>query len=212
MVKPKELTLNRSNGKVKVEEEMKSNQKRWDERFKEKDFTFGKEPNPFLKKYIRLLPKGKALDLASGEGRNAVFLAQKGFEVDAVDLSRVGLKKTKALAKEKGVKIHTLYADLKTYRIEKEKYDLIANFYFLMRSLVPKIKRGLKPGGRVIFETYILEQREIGGQGPKQARYFLKPNELLWLFKDFRILFYREGIFKEGGRKKAVASLIAEKL
>ncbi len=191
---------------------MKSNQKRWDERFKEKDFTFGKEPNPFLKKYIRLLPKGKALDLASGEGRNAVFLAQKGFKVDAVDISRAGLKKTKALAREKGVKIHTVYADLKTYRIEKEKYDLIIDFYFLMRSLVPKIKRGLKTGGRVIFETYILEQRQIGVEGPKRARYFLKPNELLRLFKDFRILFYREGIFKEGGRRKAVASLIAEKL
>ncbi len=190
---------------------MSSDQKRWDERFKGKEFAFGKEPNPFLKKHIHLLPKGKALDIAAGEGRNAVFLAQHGFDVDAVDLSRVGLKKAQKLAREIGVKINTIYADLNTYQIEKEKYDLIANFYFLSRSLIPKIKRGLKKGGKVIFETYILEQRNIGAEGPKQARYFLKPNELLRLFKDFRILFYREGIFKEGGRRKAVASLIAEK-
>ncbi|MGB9627316.1 MAG: class I SAM-dependent methyltransferase [Thermodesulfobacteriota bacterium] len=191
---------------------MKSDRKRWDERFKGKEFAFGKEPNPFLKKHIWLLPKGKALDIASGEGRNAVFLAQHGFEVDAVDISRVALKKAQKLAKERGVKINTLYADLKTYQIEEEKYDLIANFYFLRRSLIAKIKKGLKKGGVVIFETYTLEQRQIGSEGPKQVKYFLKPNELLRLFKDFRILFYREGIFKEGGRRKAVASLIAKKI
>lgn len=190
---------------------MKSDQKRWDERFKGKDFTFGKEPNPFLKKHIHLLPRGKTLDLASGEGRNAVFLAQHGFDVDAVDISEVGLKKTQKLAKEAGVKVHTICADLKVYPIEKEKYDLIANFYFLSRSLIPKIKKGLKKGGRIIFETYILEHRNISSEGPKDRKYYLKPNELLWLFKDSRVLFYREGIFKEGGRRKAVASLLAEK-
>jgi len=190
---------------------VKSDKKRWNERFKGKGFAFGKEPNPFLKKYIRLLPKGRALDLAAGEGRNAVFLARNGFEVDAVDISRIGLKKAKKLSEESGVKIQTICADLKIFPIEKEKYNLIANFYFLRRSLIPKIKKGLKKGGRVIFETYILEQRKIGTEGPKQARYFLKPNELLRLFKDFRVRFYREGIFKEGGRRKAVASLIAEK-
>ena len=74
------------------------------------------------------------------------------------------------------------------------------------------MKRGLKKGGKVIFETYTLEQKTLGAEGPKQAKYFLKPNELLRLFKDFRILFYREGIFREGGRRKAVASLIAERV
>jgi tellurite methyltransferase len=190
---------------------MKTDQKRWNDRFGRKEFAFGKEPNPFLKKHVRLLPKGKALDIASGEGRNAVFLAQHGFEVDAVDISEKGLKKAQKLARENGVKINTFLIDLDQYQIEKEQYDLIANFYFLRRRLIPRIKKGLKNGGRVIFETYLLEHRTLGTGGPKQAKYFLKPNELLGLFKDFRILFYREGIFKEGGRRKAVASLIAEK-
>jgi tellurite methyltransferase len=190
---------------------MKADQKRWNDRFGRKEFAFGKEPNPFLKKHVWLLPKGKALDMASGEGRNAVFLAQHGFEVDAVDISEKGLKKARKLAREKGVKINTFLIDLDQYQIKKERYDLIANFYFLRRRLIPRIKKGLKKGGKVIFETYLLEHRTLGTGGPKQAKYFLKPNELLRLFKDFRILFYREGIFKEGGRKKAVASLIAEK-
>ncbi len=192
---------------------MKADKTRWDKRFHTKRFALGKEPNPFLKRYIKFLPpRGIALDIAAGEGRNSVFLAKKGYQVDAVDISEVGLKKAERLAKEMGVRINTVLADLDHYKIEKGKYDLIANFYFLERSLIPKIKKGLKRGGMVIFETYILEQRELGTGGPKHPRYFLKHNELLDLFRDFRILFYREGIFNEGGRKKAVASLIAEKI
>lgn len=191
---------------------MKADQKRWDTRFGKKEFALGKEPNSFLKKHIHLLPTGKALDIAAGEGRNAVFLAQNGFEVDAVDISEKGLKKAQKLAKEKGVKINTFLVDLNQYYITKERYDLIINFYFLKRRLIPRIKKGLREGGKVIFETYLLEHRKLGTGGPKQAKYFLKPNELLWRFKDFRILFYREGIFREGRRKKAVASLIAEKI
>jgi 2-polyprenyl-3-methyl-5-hydroxy-6-metoxy-1,4-benzoquinol methylase len=191
---------------------MKTDQKRWDTRYGKKGFALGKDPNPFLKKHIHLLPKGKALDIAAGEGRNAVFLAQQGFEVDAVDISEKGLKKAKKLAQEKGVRINISLIDLDKYPIPKEQYDIIADFYFLKRRLIPRIKKGLKKGGRVIFETYLLEHRTLGVGGPKQAKYFLKPNELLRLFKDFRILFYREGILREGGKKKAVASMIAEKI
>ena len=191
---------------------MRADQNRWDKRFGRKEFALGKEPNPFLKKHIHLLPRGRALDIATGEGRNAVFLAQNGFEVDAVDISQKGLKKAQALAREKGVNINTFLVDLDQYHIPKEQYDLIANFYFLKRRLIPRIRNGLKKGGKVIFETYILEHRTLGEGGPKQAKYFLKPNEALRLFKTFRIRFYRERIFSEGGRRKAVASLIAEKI
>lgn len=191
---------------------MRADQRRWDKRFGKKEFALGKEPNPFLKKHIHLLPRGTALDIATGEGRNAVFLAQHGFEVDAVDISEKGLRKAQQLAREKGAKINTFVVDLDRFQIEKERYDIIANFYFLKRRLIPRIKKGLKKGGRVIFETYILDHRKLGTGGPKQAKYFLKPNELLRFFKNFRIIFYREGIFREGGKKKAVASLIAEKI
>ena len=81
---------------------MKSDRNRWDARFKGKGFALGKEPNPFLKKYLRFLPKGKALDIAAGEGRNAVFLAQHGFDVDAVDISENGLKKDAVVGKGDG--------------------------------------------------------------------------------------------------------------
>jgi len=191
---------------------LRTDQNRWNKRFGKKGFALGKEPNPFLKKHIHLLPRGKALDIAAGEGRNAIYLAQNGFDVDAVDISEKGLKKAQKLALEKRVKINTFLVDLDQYQIEKERYDLVANFYFLKRRLIPRIKKTLKKGGKVIFETYILEHRTLGVEGPKQAKYFLKPNEPLRLFKGLRILFYREGVFREGGRRKAVASLIAEKI
>ncbi len=191
---------------------MKFDRERWDKRFGGKEFALGKEPNPFLKNHIRFLPKGKVLDIATGEGRNAIFLAQHGFEVDAVDISEKGLRKARQLAREKGIQINTFEVDLDRFQIEKERYDVIADFYFLKRRLISRIKRGLKKGGRVIFETYILDHRKLRAGGPKQAKYFLKPNELIRLFKNFRILFYREGIFRDGGRRKGVASLIAEKV
>ena len=191
---------------------MKADQKRWDDKFRGKKFTLGTEANPFLRKHIRLLPRGKALDVAAGEGKNAVFLAQSGFAVEAVDISQKGLRKARRLAREKGVKVKTVLADLDHYPIEKERYDLITDFYFLDRRLIPRIKRGLKKGGRVVFETYLMEQSSLCQEGPRNPKYLLKHNELLTLFKGFRILFYREGIFREGGKKKAVASLIAEKI
>ena len=190
---------------------MKSDQKRWDKRFKGTKFALGKKANSFLRKHITLLPKGKALDLAAGEGRNAVFLAQHGFKVDAVDISEIGLTKTQEIAGKKMVRVHTILADLDTYQIKRGKYDLITNFYFLNRNIIPKMKRGLKKGGMVIFETYLLEHRKLHTGGPKNPKYFLKPNEPLRLFKGFRILFYREGVFEESGKRKAIASLIAQK-
>jgi SAM-dependent methyltransferase len=190
---------------------MKADQKRWDEKFRRKKYTLGTEANPFLRKHIRLLPRGKALDVAAGEGRNTLFLAQHGFNVEAVDISKEGLSKARKLAKVKGVKIKTVLADLDQYPIEKERYDLITDFYFLDRRLIPRIKKGLRKGGRIVFETYLIEHSNICREGPRNPKYLLKPNELLKLFGGFHILFYREGIFREGGKKKAIASLIAEK-
>jgi len=186
-------------------------QKRWDEKFRKKKYTLGTEANPFLRKHIRLLPRGKALDVAAGEGRNTVFLAQHGFDVEAVDISQEGLSKARKLAKVKGVKIKTVLADLDHYPIARESYDVITDFYFLDRRLISRIKKGLKKGGRVVFETYLTEHSNICREGPRNPQYLLKPNELLKLFGGFRILFYREGIFREGGKKKAIASLIAQK-
>ncbi len=190
---------------------MKADQRKWDEKYGVKALPDQGRPNIFLRKNIRLIGEGRALDVAAGDGRNAVFLAQNGWVVDAVDISPIGLRKARQLAVQKQVKIKTILADLDSYGIEKEKYDLIADFYFLDRRLIPRMKRGLKKGGKIIFETYLADPTATDSNAPQHTKYLLKANELLVLFRDFRILFYREGIFSEGRRKKSIASLLAQK-
>ncbi len=190
---------------------MREDQERWDAKYREKKFNPDVPPDPLLKKHLRFIPPGRALDIAAGEGRNAVFLAQHGFKVDAVDISRVALSRAGRLAKSRGVKIHTVAADLDIHPIGQEKYDLILDFYFLDRNLVPRIKRGLKREGFVMFSTYLLGQESPAGNGGIDPKYLLKPNELLRLFRDFRVLFYQEGIVGQGGGRKAIATLIAQK-
>lgn len=190
---------------------MKEDQKRWDKRYRGRKSELNQSANSILKKSLRFLPKGKALDLASGEGRNAIFLAEHGFEVEAVDISPIAINRIRKSARARGIKIEAVAADLDTYPILSGQYDLISNFYFLDRRLIPRIKKGLKKGGMVFFETYTAEQRKLGTGGPGQNKYVLKPNELLRLFRGFHVLFYREGVFREGGKRRAIASLIAQK-
>lgn len=180
----------------------------WNKRYDTETYILGKEPVEFLKEHINILPRGKALDIAMGEGRNAVFFAKNGFEVDGCDVSDIAVKKTLKLAKENNVRVNAFVADLEIYKLPKDAYDVVACFYYLQRSLIPQIKEALKPGGMVIYETYTIENWERGFEGPKNKDYLLKTNELLDLFKDLTIIYYRELVLDD---KKAVASLIARK-
>lgn len=180
----------------------------WDKKYETDAYILGKEPVEFLREHIDILPKGKVLDIAMGEGRNAVFLAKYGFEVDGCDISERAITKARELARENHVTIHAFVADLETYQLPKDTYDVIACFYYLQRDLVPQMKAALKPGGVIIYETYTTENRERGFEGPKNMDYLLKPNELLDLFKDLKIIYYRELTLNN---KKAIASLIAKK-
>lgn len=181
--------------------------RQWDQIYSTRTYVFGKDPSAFLKDHIGKLPVGKALDIATGEGRNAVFLAKKGFEVDGVDLSEVGLKKTRRLARENHVDVTTIEADLNTYTIKPESYDVILNIDYLQRSLIPQIKRGLRHGGMVVYENYTVKQLENTGGKALQRNFLLDEGELPKLFKDFKIIVYRE----TNDGKDARASLIAQK-
>lgn len=179
----------------------------WDKTYARKDYVFGKDPAEFLVKNVEVLPKGRALDIATGEGRNAVYLAKKGFLVEGVDISVVGLRKAKKLAAENRVQIQTVNADLHTYKIKPGQYTVIMNFYYLQRSLFPQIKAGLKKGGILIFETYTVDQQKNPGGKSWEKEYLLEPGELKRAFADLEILEYSE---KNDG-KQAIASLIARK-
>jgi tellurite methyltransferase len=161
----------------------------------------------FLVDNIALLPRGWALDVAMGNGRNSVYLAGVGFDVDGVDISPERIASARALAESKGVNINAWVADLEDgYRIEKNIYDVIVCINYLYRPLIAQIKGALKKGGMVLYETYLVDQSKWGP--PKNPEHLLKHNELLELFCDFRCLRYREGVIRP---RYAIASIVAEK-
>lgn len=188
-------------------DDSEEDRKRWDKLYNTKTYVFGREPTPFLRDNIDLIPVGHGLDIAMGEGRNAVYLAKKGSNVDGVDISEVALRKAKRLAHENHVTINTINADLSTYTIKPETYDVILNIDYLQRSLIPEIKHGLKHKGVVVFENRTVDQL-INSPGAHLRRdELLEKGELKELFKDFQILLYRE----TNDGKDAWASLIARK-
>ncbi len=179
----------------------------WDKTYNRKDYVFGKEPAAFLAKHVDKLPKGRALDIAMGEGRHAVYLAKKGFQVEGVDISDVGIRKAQKLAAENGVKIKTVNADLNKYKIQPNAYSVILNFYYLQRSLFPQIVAGLKKGGVLVFENNTLEHLKNPAGKDFEKEYLLEAGELKKAFAELEILHYSEA--NDG--KSAVASLIARK-
>ena len=178
---------------------------RWDRKYGTERYIFGKAPVAFLQEHIHLLPKGKTLDVAMGEGRNGVFLAIHGFEVTGIDISETGLNKAQALAKEHGVTIKTQVVDLERHQFSEETYDLIICTYYLQRDLFPKIVKALKPGGMVLVETYTVDYMKYRSRFPRQ--YLLERNELLQQFQDLEILRYQ---LRDDGIS-AYASILAQK-
>jgi 2-polyprenyl-3-methyl-5-hydroxy-6-metoxy-1,4-benzoquinol methylase len=180
----------------------------WDGVFNKQTYVYGKEPASVLRDHVGLLPVGgRALELAMGEGRNAVFLAKKGFIVDGVDISEVALRKAKRLARENGVSITTINADLEQYQIRPEAYDVIVVIDYLQRSLVSQIKRGLKRGGVIIWEGMTEQQiKNAGGAGLRRDA-LLRAGELREFFREFETLHYLEN--NDG--KRAKAELVARK-
>jgi tellurite methyltransferase len=190
----------------------RDDQIRWDRQHKA---THGSEkPSGFLQTILEHdgweIPPGRALDIACGKGRNALFLAEKGFTVTAVDISQVGLDQGARRAAERSLSISWQQADLENFQLPYAAYDLIVNIDFLQRSLIPQIESALASDGHVIFETYLIDQQAIGH--PKNPNYLLEHNELLNHFSAFRVLYYREGKCAEGDESAFRAGIFAQKL
>ena len=180
---------------------------RWNARYAAQGERALAAPNAFLRAHLAMLPKGTVLELAMGEGHNAIFLAQHGFSVTGVDISDVAVARALRLADITGVTIEARQADLSTLTLPVDTYDVVACFHYLQRNLLPQIVDALRPGGMVIYETFSREQAQHGH--PTNPAYLLQPNELLQTFQALRIRVYRD-VVVEG--PQAVVSLIAEKI
>ncbi|MEM1056296.1 MAG: class I SAM-dependent methyltransferase [Bacteroidota bacterium] len=185
----------------------------WDARFAAPDYAYGTEPNAWLSRQVDRLPSsGTALVPAAGEGRDAVWLAEQGFTVTAVDLSREGLRKARSLAEARGVSIETIHADLSTWNWPKASVDVVVlSFVHVAPSFRPRLHRAaltaLRPGGLLVLEGFHVGQlvhRAISGGPPRAEMLFtadllrddLRAAEILALEETETTL--REGAFHDG--------------
>ena len=146
----------------------------WDERYNTTDYVYGTDPNAFLANVVAEMPRGRTLCVAEGEGRNAVFLAEHGHDVVAVDSSAVGLEKARRLAIERGVMIETVVEDLAHFDITAGNWDASVSIFAhvppeIRKPLHRKIVHGLRPGGMLVLEAYTPAQIKLGTGGPPIA-------------------------------------------
>lgn len=178
----------------------------WDQRYSAPGYIYGDKPAKLLVEQQDVLPEsGRALDIACGEGQNAVFLARRGLDVEALDISAVALRKAQALATNNGVSIKPRLWDLKQSYLPEGPFDVIVAFHYKQEDLAPRIVESLAQGGVLLMEINTVENLKLHRRPTRQ--YLVEPNELLTWFPTLFVLTYREGIEDN----HAVAQLVARK-
>jgi SAM-dependent methyltransferase len=152
------------------------------------------------------LPPGRALDLACGPGRHALFLARRGWRVTAVDSSAVGLAAFRARAEGLDIEIHQADLQAHEYRIEPCAFDLICDTFYLQRDLFPEIRAGVRHGGLFFAVIHV----DDANAPPMNPRFLLRRGELLREFRDWEILHYAE-IVPQIGHRRCAAELVCRK-
>ena len=195
----------------------------WEGRFDTDEYIFGTEPNRFLASQSqRLRPGARALSVADGEGRNSVWLAAQGLEVDAVEISPRAVEKARRLAADRGVAVRFEVADVREWHWPAARYDVIVAIFIQFASpseraqLFRNVRRALKPGGLFILEGYGVRQIEYGTGGPPHVDHLYTREMLDEAFRDFEILLLeeREDWLEEGTKhvgRSALVDLVARK-
>jgi tellurite methyltransferase len=183
---------------------------KWDEKFSRGDEVHGFAPSAPLAEAIARLAPGLALDLACGAGRHALFLAEHGWQVRALDGSSVGVETMMEEARRRGVadRIDPRVCDLEAeqFSLEPETFDLVCDFYFLHRPLFEQIRRAVRAGGRFVAAIHVQADT-----GQAAHRFLLRPGELLSVVEGwgFEVLHAREGASTEAGHQHATAEIVA---
>src|SRR5664280_709386 len=187
----------------------------WNDRFATRDYVYGMEPNDFVVAAAPAIPPGPVLCLAEGEGRNAVWLAQRGHAVTAVDQSEVALGKARLLAAKRGVTIETVIADLAAYRIAPGAWAGIVSVWAhlppsLRRSLHTQCVNGLQSGGVFLLEAYTPAQLAFDTGGPRSIDMLMTAEQLREELAglDFEILREMERDVREGTKHTGRAAVV----
>lgn len=163
----------------------------WESRYRARTDDAVRPPSQFLVDQRSQLPPGRALDVASGDGRHALYLARRGWAVDAIDFAAAGLARLLSIARRDGLPVAALQADLETFPLPNDRYDVVVNTHYLQRSLFGPLRTALRPGGMIVFETFLRGHERLGH--PRNPTFLLDPGELADRFRDFEIVAYHEG-------------------
>jgi tellurite methyltransferase len=184
----------------------RDDRQRWEARYATGDCGPGRAPSEFLVAHADLI-HGRVLDVAAGSGRNALFLARRGNRVDAIDISLTGLRSARLAAVAEGIAVRGIQADLEDFPLPVGLYDAAINIRYLQRSLFVPLQRAVKPGGIILFETFLIGQQAFGH--PRNPVHMLQPGELRDAFAGCEILVYREGRVDDAPEPACVARLLA---
>lgn len=159
---------------------MRVDRQGWDERYSAREQTFVRDPNRLVVAEVDGLPPGRALDLATGEGRHAVWLASQGWKVAAVDFSVVGVARAAARAREEGWEVAFAAADVYTLRLPPASFELVLCSFFhpppdKRRFLYPAVASALAPGGSLVQVSYDVRNATEGTGGPRDPSMLVDP-------------------------------------
>jgi SAM-dependent methyltransferase len=183
---------------------------RWDERYREGAYQDRTQPSAFLEQQVETLPGGLALDLACGAGRNAIYLASLGYQVEGWDISSEALARAAARAEEEGFEILWQPCDLEQAELPRSRYDLIVQVRYVNRELTPSIADALKPGGVYLCEQHLATDREV--VGPSNPAFRMERGELRNSVVGLCIETYREEYIADpDGLPAALARMLARK-
>jgi tellurite methyltransferase len=174
----------------------------WDRRYRAGEPALA-TPAPLVVEFAKLLAPGSALDLACGPGRNALYLAERGWRVTAVDGSSTAIELLRASNPSIDARVADLEAD--KFEVPANFYELVLACYYLQRSLIRVMQSAVRPGGLLIAMVHVADADQ-----PQEAPARAYPGELLAFFEGWRILHYREGEPEEPGHRHAVAELVAQ--
>lgn len=181
---------------------------KWERRYAEGSYMARTHPTELLAQWLPALPRGRALDLACGAGRNALHLALAGYQVDAMDISAVALERGAGKAAELGVSINWNNVDLDYVELAAGTYDVVVVARYVNRGLAEGLMASLREGGHLVYEQHLLTTQQV--DGPRSRSFRLQPNELLEMFRALRVLYYRESLAADAdGRTMALAQLVA---
>lgn len=184
---------------------MQADIKRWDEKYRAPRFEASFSPEPLLVRHRGLLGRaGRALDVACGTGRNALYLARLGFDVTAVDGSVAGLDIAAEQARKTGVQVDFVAADLDDYALPPAHFALIVVVSYLDRNLFASLRSALRPGGVLVYQTF--NRNFLLAHPGFCADYVLEPLELTNAFSDLDVLATNEAV----GMSDAYSLLIAQ--